>query len=133
MDFFADHTPGVSPPAPVPAIAPWCVLLVDDEPQVHEVTRLALRGFEFQQRGLELLSAYSAAEARAVFAQRDDIALALIDVVMETEHAGLDLVRYLRGLNHTYPVLPPQPRGEAAPAAASAPASAASSADGKAS
>ncbi len=96
MDFFADHTPGVSPPAPVPAIAPWCVLLVDDEPQVHEVTHLALRGFEFQQRGLELLSAYSAAEARAVFAQRDDIALALIDVVMETEHAGLDLVRYLR-------------------------------------
>lgn len=96
MDFFADHTPGVGPPAPVPAIAPWCVLLVDDEPQVHEVTRLALRGFEFQQRGLELLSAYSAAEARAVFAQRDDIALALIDVVMETEHAGLDLVRYLR-------------------------------------
>jgi cytochrome c oxidase cbb3-type subunit 2 len=46
---------------------------------------------------------------------------------------ALDLVRYLRGLNHTYPVLPPQPRGEAAPAAAPPPAGAASSADAKAS
>ena len=63
MDFFADHTPGVGPPAPVPAIAPWCVLLVDDEPQVHEVTRLALRGFEFQQRGLELLGLFGGRSA----------------------------------------------------------------------
>jgi cytochrome c oxidase cbb3-type subunit 2 len=35
---------------------------------------------------------------------------------------ALDLVRYLQGLNHTYPVLPPQPRGAAAPAAAATPA-----------
>ena len=75
---------------------PWCVLVVDDDPEVHAVTRLALRGFEFQQRPLELLSAYSAAQAQELFRQRDDIALALVDVVMESEHAGLDLVRYLR-------------------------------------
>ncbi len=96
MDFFA--TPA-SPPSPSPAsrsLAPWCVLVIDDDPEVHAVTRLALRGFEFQQRPLELLSAYSAAEARETFRQRGDIALALVDVVMETEHAGLDLVRYLR-------------------------------------
>lgn len=83
-------------PAPDAAAKPWCVLLVDDEPEVHDVTRLALRKFEFQQRGLELLSAYSAREAQGLFRERRDIALAIIDVVMETEHAGLELVRWVR-------------------------------------
>ncbi|MFC7462099.1 hypothetical protein [Hydrogenophaga defluvii] len=69
---------------------------MDDDAEVHDVTRLALRKFEFQQRGLELLSAYSAREAQQVFQRRNDIALAVVDVVMETEHAGLELVRWLR-------------------------------------
>ena len=94
MEFFATGpTPSV---APRTAAVPWCVLLVDDDAEVHDVTRLALRKFEFQQRGLELLSAYSGREAQQVFQERSDIALAVIDVVMETEHAGLELVRWLR-------------------------------------
>lgn len=72
------------------------MLVVDDEPGVHEVTRLALRSVRFDGRGLELLSAYSAAEATAVLSQRDDIAVILLDVVMETEHAGLELVHAIR-------------------------------------
>ena len=97
MDFFSDHAPGQPQPSALPSDKPsWCVLLVDDDAEIHGITRLALRGFEFQNRPLELLSAHSAAEAREIFAQRHDIALALVDVVMETEHAGLDLVRYLR-------------------------------------
>ncbi len=75
---------------------PWCVLLVDDDVEVHAVTRLALRGFTFQEKALELLSAHSGAEGLAFFQQRNDIALAIVDVVMETEHAGLDLVRKVR-------------------------------------
>lgn len=74
----------------------WCILIVDDEPEVHAVTHLALRGFEFQQQRIELLSALSAEEARLIFEQRNDIALALIDVVMETEHAGLELIHHIR-------------------------------------
>ncbi|MCE0494909.1 DUF3369 domain-containing protein [Vibrio salinus] len=74
----------------------WKVLLVDDDVQVHQVTKLALSGFSFQQRKLELISAYSGEEAKQICQQEDDIALALIDVVMETEHAGLELVRYIR-------------------------------------
>lgn len=94
MEFFAT---GPAPsPAPQSQLKPWCVLLVDDDAEVHDVTRLALRKFEFQQRGLELLSAYSAREAQAVFQTRQDIAVAVIDVVMETEHAGLELVRWVR-------------------------------------
>jgi CheY-like chemotaxis protein len=94
MEFFATGpTPSA---APRTVAVPWCVLLVDDDAEVHDVTRLALRKFEFQQRGLELLSAYSAREAQQMFQDRKDIALAVIDVVMETEHAGLELVRWLR-------------------------------------
>ena len=75
---------------------PWCILLVDDDAEVHAVTRLALKGFEFQGSELELLSAHSAQAGREIFNTRDDIALAIVDVVMESDHAGLDLVHYVR-------------------------------------
>jgi response regulator RpfG family c-di-GMP phosphodiesterase len=76
----------------------WRVLVVDDDPEVHAVTELALRGFEFDGVPIEILSVYSAAEARAFLRseRRHRIALILLDVVMETEHAGLDLVRFVR-------------------------------------
>lgn len=74
----------------------WKVLIVDDEPGVHDVTKLALKNFDFDGRGLHFLHALSAAEARQILAVEQDIALILVDVVMETEHAGLDLVRHLR-------------------------------------
>ncbi|EIF44505.1 response regulator receiver modulated metal dependent phosphohydrolase [gamma proteobacterium BDW918] len=77
-------------------LEPWKLLLVDDEKVVHSVTRLALEGFELAGRGLQFISAYSAEEAREQLAQHDDIALILLDVVMETDHAGLDLVHYIR-------------------------------------
>lgn len=75
---------------------PWVVLIVDDEPAVHEVTELVMSGFEMERRPLEFLHCYSAAQARTLLASRDDIALILLDVVMETEHAGLELARYIR-------------------------------------
>lgn len=93
---FADEAPAPTPDASTPGKKNWCVLMVDDDEEVHTVTRLALRNFDFQGQELELLSAYSAKDGRAIFESRDDIALAIIDVVMETEHAGLDLVHYVR-------------------------------------
>jgi CheY-like chemotaxis protein len=75
---------------------PWPVLIVDDDPAVHAVTRLCLHGFTFQSRPLEWLSAHSGAEGRDIMAARKDIALVLLDVVMETDHAGLDLARHIR-------------------------------------
>ena len=93
---FADEEATPSDQPPKAPNKPWCVLLVDDDPEVHAVTRLSLRGFEFQGSALELLSAHSGLAGREVFHSRDDIALAIVDVVMETEHAGLDLVQYVR-------------------------------------
>jgi response regulator RpfG family c-di-GMP phosphodiesterase len=83
--------------AEIPAVASgWKVLIVDDEPEVHQVTRLVLASFRFESRPLELISAFSAAEARERMHEHPDTAVMLLDVVMETEHAGLDVVRAVR-------------------------------------
>lgn len=74
----------------------WCVLMVDDDAEVHTVTRLALRGYEFQGRSLEFISAFSGKEGQQMFEDRKDIAVALVDVVMERALAGLELVDYVR-------------------------------------
>ena len=75
---------------------PWHILLVDDEEGVHQVTEMVLRDFEFDGRPLKITNAYSAKEARELMAELDDVALAIVDVVMETDDAGLGLVRHIR-------------------------------------
>jgi response regulator RpfG family c-di-GMP phosphodiesterase len=80
-----------------PRVAPWKLLVVDDEPDVRRLTALNLRGFQFAGRPLELIEAGSAAEAKERLREHDDIAIALIDVVMETDDAGLKLVEHIRG------------------------------------
>jgi signal transduction histidine kinase len=79
-----------------PVLEPWRVLVVDDDPEVHAVTRLALNGYTFEDRPIEILDAHSAAEARQILKAHADIGLILLDVVMETDHAGLDLARHIR-------------------------------------
>jgi len=76
--------------------AVWKVLVVDDEPDIHALFRLTLEDELIETRPLQLFFASSAEEAKAVFAEQTDIALVLLDVVMETEHAGLALARYIR-------------------------------------
>ena len=75
----------------------WCVLIVDDDEDVHLSTRLALRDVIIDGRGLEFLQARSAESARELLASHSDrIAVVLLDVVMETPDAGLLLVRFIR-------------------------------------
>ncbi|TWB25821.1 response regulator receiver domain-containing protein [Nitrospirillum bahiense] len=80
----------------VPGMPPWQVLIVDDDPEVHAMTRLVMRKFAFQGRGLAFISAYSAAEALEVMKGEHDIAMILLDVVMESDDAGLKLVPRIR-------------------------------------
>ena len=74
----------------------WTVLIVDDDPDMHAMTGFILRDIVFQDQGLTLLHAKSGVEARLLLQSTPDVAVALIDVVMETDRAGLDLVRYIR-------------------------------------
>lgn len=78
------------------AATPWRVLIVDDEEQIHVVTKLALQGVTFADRSLEFLHAYSGEESIQIMREQSHIALILMDVVMETDHAGLDAVRAIR-------------------------------------
>ncbi|MEK7991916.1 MAG: HD domain-containing phosphohydrolase [Thiotrichaceae bacterium] len=75
---------------------PWKVLIVDDEPDVHAITRLNLKSFDFAEKNLMFLQAMSAREAKEILQREENIAVALVDVVMEEEDAGLKLVEYIR-------------------------------------
>ncbi|MCC5466109.1 DUF3369 domain-containing protein [Pelosinus baikalensis] len=89
---FADETDVVEPKI----VDKIKVLIVDDEEEVHIVTKLVLNDFVFEGKKIELLSVYSASEAKEVLLKHEDIALILLDVVMERADAGLQLVKYIR-------------------------------------
>ncbi|RLT94778.1 hybrid sensor histidine kinase/response regulator [Ketobacter sp.] len=74
----------------------WKVLIVDDEEDVLAVTKLVFASFSFQGHSIQILTARSAAEARSVLQDHHDIAVAFIDVVMEADDSGLELVRHIR-------------------------------------
>ena len=74
----------------------WKVAVIDDDQAVHEGTRFALSDYNLNGQTLEILSAYSAAEGRTLMRAHPDIAAVLLDVIMETDAAGLDLVEFIR-------------------------------------
>ncbi|WP_194868112.1 hybrid sensor histidine kinase/response regulator [Pseudoalteromonas sp. PPB1] len=83
-------------PEESPSLPPWKILLVDDEEDIHQISRLVLEQMELDGRGVTFLNAYSGTQAQQVLAEHDDIALILLDVVMETAEAGLDFAKYVR-------------------------------------
>ena len=74
----------------------WRVLVIDDDNSVHQVTKLVLAGAEIENRQLEIISVYSKEEAKKKLLEDDDFCMAFVDVVMETDHAGLELVQWIR-------------------------------------
>ena len=74
----------------------WKILVVDDDEDVHVITHMVLRTINFRGRGLKILDAYNAREAQETLAVNPDTALILLDVVMETPDAGLQLVKTIR-------------------------------------
>src|ERR1700747_3536654 len=74
----------------------WRIAVIDDEPAVHDGTRFALSDYRLHGQGLEILSAYSAAEGRELMRRHSDVAVVLLDVIMETDTAGLSLVEFIR-------------------------------------
>jgi serine phosphatase RsbU (regulator of sigma subunit)/CheY-like chemotaxis protein len=91
--FMADEGPAEPAGA---TLAPWIVLVVDDDDAVHAVSRLVLGEITYKDRALEVLSCFSGREACALFDRRSDIAVVLLDVVMESDDAGLKVARHVR-------------------------------------
>lgn len=75
---------------------PWKVLIVDDDLEVHKVTKAVLNEFVYLNRPIELISNYSGAEALQTLEECDDIVLILLDVVMEDNDTGLVVVKKIR-------------------------------------
>jgi len=88
---------------PCPTLSPWKVVIVDDDPEVHNITQLSLSEFKFEGKEIAFVNLYSGSEAKQYFLTNDDVALVLLDVVMESDDAGLKVADYLRKeLKNTY-------------------------------
>jgi len=72
------------------------LLIVDDEQEIHVMTKLVLADYKYLDHGLEFISTYSGKEAKQILKSQDDIACCLLDVVMETKDAGLEVARFIR-------------------------------------
>ena len=74
----------------------WQILIVDDDQEVHTVTKLALDDFEFEDKQLNLLSAYNVPEAKKILLENPNISFILLDIVMEANDSGLKIIDYIR-------------------------------------
>jgi len=90
---FVAETPVVGNDA---RMLPWQILVVDDDLDVHEATRFVLRSLRVFGRSLQLTHASSGKEAMAILTECREFAVILLDVVMESENAGLQLVDTIR-------------------------------------
>ncbi|KDC54149.1 GGDEF/EAL domain-containing response regulator [Pseudoalteromonas sp. S3431] len=86
-----DHDEVISEPSDC-----WDILIVDDDPAIHSVTKLALSGLEYKGAGFRFHDAYSGAEAIAILSRKNSISVIFLDVIMETDDAGLQVVRRVR-------------------------------------
>ncbi len=77
-------------------LPPWEVLVVDDEKDVHSVTKLALASWRYKGRKLSFTHATSGREAISILRKKNEYAVILLDVVMESELAGLEVAKFLR-------------------------------------
>lgn len=74
----------------------WRILVIDDDESVHQVTKLVLSNIEIEGRKIEVTSAYSSKEAKEILLKDSGFCMAFVDVVMETDDAGLQLVHWIR-------------------------------------
>ena len=91
---FVDSVPNET----VDKINTWKVMLVDDKAEAHQVARLALQKFKFEDKPLQFISAYSADEAQQLIEAHPDTALILLDIVMEENDSGLKVANYIRNI-----------------------------------
>ncbi len=90
-----DKEPSNDSPTPIKT---WKILIVDDDQTVHDITRLVLKDYTFDNHSLHLTHVFSAEKAKALLNEPNDYSVIFLDVVMETDNAGLELVNYIRNV-----------------------------------
>jgi len=74
----------------------WNIMIVDDDAEMHKVTKFALQSFKFENKNISFTSAYSGEEAKQLIAAQSDVAIILLDVVMESNDSGLQVAKHIR-------------------------------------
>lgn len=82
----------------------WKILVIDDDRMIHQLTDAVLEEFTFRNKGLTIIHGYSGKEACELMAAHPDTAVVLLDVVMETDNAGFEVVKYIREVLHNHQV-----------------------------
>ncbi|GAB0055876.1 3'3'-cGAMP-specific phosphodiesterase 2 [Candidatus Magnetaquicoccaceae bacterium FCR-1] len=93
------HIPSRGGPVAAPPFAAegaWKIMVIDDDPDLHPLTRLVLKDLLFDGRRMSFIHGYSGADARRLMVQHPDTAVLLLDVMMESDREGLEVVRYIR-------------------------------------
>lgn len=74
----------------------WKIIVADDEEEVHTVTKMVLKDVLFNSKNIKLLHAFSGEETKKLINENPDTAIILLDIVMENDDAGLDVIKYIR-------------------------------------
>ena len=74
----------------------WKIIIADDEADVHTLTKTVLKNYIYKNKTLEFISTYSGAETIEKVRDNEDIVLILLDVIMESDDAGLQVVKKIR-------------------------------------
>ncbi len=96
LSFADDSETCLDPSKNVGDTKPWKILIVDDDEEIHVMTKLVLSDFNFEERPLKIFSSYSRKSAIEFLGQEQEVALVLLDVVMETDDAGLKCAQDIR-------------------------------------
>lgn len=80
----------------VPKKETWKVLISDDEEDIHHLTKTVLKDFIYKNRSLEFISAYTGEDTVNILKTQKDVVLVLLDVIMESDDAGLQVVKKIR-------------------------------------
>jgi response regulator RpfG family c-di-GMP phosphodiesterase len=75
---------------------PWKIMLIDDDHDIHQLTKIVLGSYVFENRSLEFINGYSGVDARRLIQEHPDTAIIFLDVVMESDKEGLSVVKYIR-------------------------------------
>ena len=95
-DFATAYNSAVDPGGARATLSQYIALHGLDNPDVHVISRVTLKSLTFQRRGVDILCTSSAQEGLRVLQTVPNIAVVLLDVVMENDRSGLAACEQIR-------------------------------------
>jgi signal transduction histidine kinase len=74
----------------------WKVLITDDQELIHVMIKHYLSDYQYQGAGLQFVDAFTGKEAMKILKEQSDIAVIVLDVMLEEADMGFKVVQYIR-------------------------------------